>query len=67
MVDVFYILVQLAFVSLVYYAAYRCGYKAAQVKAADILRNCRTPINTMLDQLDRAVDEAVEAKAKSER
>jgi hypothetical protein len=53
-------LAQLSLVSLVYFFAYRAGYRSAQEKAHSVVKKFAEPVNCLLDSLSETVDEAVE-------
>jgi hypothetical protein len=57
-------LIQLGFVGIVYLAAYRHGFKASQSKSAAIVRQFSTPVDEMLNGLDREIDKALERQKK---
>ncbi len=56
--------VQLMIVSLVYVFAYRSGFKAAQAKTSLIVRELASPMERVIENLDRSVDEAIEREKK---
>jgi hypothetical protein len=56
--------VQLIIVALVYVFAYRSGFKTAQAKASDIVRELASPMERLIENLDRAVDAAIEREEK---
>ena len=53
------ILGQLSLVSLVYFFAYRAGYRSAQEKAVSVVKKYADPVNCLLDSLRDTVDKAV--------
>lgn len=58
----FFVLSQLALVTIVYVFAYRAGYRAANSKAMSVVRGFADPVTCLLDQLKDSIDEAVEGK-----
>ena len=52
------VLGQLSLVTLVYFFAYRAGYRSAQQKAVSVVRRFADPVNCLLDSLCEGVDEA---------
>jgi predicted PurR-regulated permease PerM len=52
--------VQLVLVAIVYLVAYRDGYRAAQAKASLIVREFASPMERLVEDLNRTVDEALE-------
>lgn len=55
---------QLSLVTLVYFFAYRAGYRSAQQKAVSVVKKFADPVNCLLDSLCETVDEAVEDDRK---
>ena len=58
------VLGQLGLVTLVYFFAYRAGYRSAQQKAVSVVRKFADPVNCLLDSLCETVDEAQEDDCK---
>ena len=58
----FFVIAQLALVTIVYYFAYRAGYRAANSKAMSVVRDFANPVTCLLDQLKDSIDEAVEGE-----
>ncbi len=58
------VLAQLTLVTLVYFFAYRAGYRSAQEKAVSVVKRFADPVNCLLDSLCEAVDEAAEDEDK---
>ena len=58
----FFVISQLALVTIVYFFAYRAGYRAAQSKAMSVVREFTNPVTCLLDQLKDSIDEAVEGQ-----
>ena len=58
----FFVISQLALVSIVYVFAYRAGYRAANLKAMSVVREFADPVTCLLDQLKDSIDEAVEGE-----
>ena len=58
------VLGQLSLVTLVYFFAYRAGYRSAQQKAVSVVKKFADPVNCLLDSLCETVDEAVEDDRK---
>jgi hypothetical protein len=56
--------VQLVIVAIVYLVAYRTGFRAAQAKASLIVRELASPMERLLENLNRAVDQALEREEK---
>jgi hypothetical protein len=56
----FFVLSQLALVTIVYAFAYRSGYRAAQSKALTVVRKFADPVASLLDQLSDCIDAAKE-------
>ncbi len=52
--------VQLVLVAIVYLVAYRGGYRAAQAKASLIVRELASPMERLVEDLNRRVDQALE-------
>ena len=57
---------QLIFVGIVYYAAYRHGFRASQAKNAAIVHEFSRPVNQLMEQLDRDIDTALEKQKKKQ-
>ena len=57
-------LIPLGFVAIVYFTAYRHGFKASQSKSAAIARQFTGPVDEMLNGLDREIDKALERQRK---
>jgi hypothetical protein len=51
-------------ITLVYVFASRSGYKTAQAKASHILWELASPMERLIENLDRAVDTAIEKEEK---
>ena len=62
----FFILAQLALVTLVYAFAYRAGYRSAQSKAISVVKKFADPVTCLLDSLNDTIDEAAEDEGKKE-
>jgi hypothetical protein len=60
------ILAQLTLVTLVYYFAYKSGYKASQAKAEAVVKEFTDPVNNLFDKLNQEVNRATEAEKKKE-
>jgi len=60
----FFVLSQLALVTIVYACAYRAGYRAAQSKAMSVVRKFADPVTSLLDQLSDSIEEATEDEAE---
>jgi hypothetical protein len=60
-------LFQLIFVGIVYYAAYRHGFKASQAKAAAIVQQFSRPVDDMLTRLDHEIDKALEKQQNPDK
>lgn len=58
----FFVISQLALVTIVFAFAYRAGYRAAQSKAMSAVREFANPVTSLLDQLSESIDEAAENK-----
>ena len=58
------VLAQLTLVTLVYFFAYRAGYRSAQEKAGAVIKRFADPVNCLLDSLCETVDEAAEDEDK---
>ena len=58
----FFVISQLALVTIVYVFAYRAGYRAANSKAMSVVREFANPVTCLLDQLKDSIDEAVESE-----
>ena len=58
----FFVLSQLALVTIVYVFAYRAGYRAANSKAMSVVREFADPVTCLLDQLKDSIDEAAEGE-----
>ncbi len=58
------ILAQLTLVTLVYFFAYRAGYRSAQEKAVSAVKRFAEPVNCLLDSLNEAVDEVAKDEEK---
>jgi hypothetical protein len=56
----FFVFAQLALVTIVYFFAYRAGYRAAQSKAMSVVREFANPVTSLLDQLNESIDRAAE-------
>ena len=59
------VLGQLSLVTLVYFFAYRAGYRSAQQKAVSVVRKFADPVNCLLDSLCETVDKAQEDDRKN--
>jgi hypothetical protein len=62
----FFILAQLALVTLVYAFAYRAGYRSAQSKAISVVKKFADPVTCLLDSLNDTIDEAAEEQNEKE-
>jgi hypothetical protein len=49
---------QLTLVTVVYFFAYRAGYRSAQEKAVSVVKRFADPVNCLLDSLCEGIDEA---------
>ena len=58
----FFVISQLALVTIVYFFAYRAGYRAANSKAMSVVREFTSPVTCLLDELKDSIDEAVEGE-----
>jgi hypothetical protein len=67
MKSVLLVLAQLTLVTLVYFFAYRAGYRSAQEKAVSAVKRFAEPVNCLLDSLREAVDEAGEDEDKKRK
>jgi hypothetical protein len=56
----FFVFAQLTLVTIVYFFAYRAGYRAAQSKAMSVVREFANPVTSLLDQLNESIDRAAE-------
>lgn len=63
----FLAVLQLAFVGIVYYAAYRHGFRASQEKAAAIVNQFSRPVDDMIRQLDQEIDRVIEDRDRQKR
>ena len=55
-----FVFAQLSLVTIVYFFAYRAGYRAAQSKAMSVVREFTNPVTSLLDQLNESMDKAPE-------
>ena len=53
-----FILAQLTLVTVVYFFAYRAGYRSAQSKAISVVKKFADPVTCLLDSLNASIDEA---------
>ena len=58
--------VQLVIVAIVYVVAYRSGFRAAQARASLIVRELASPMERLLENLNRTVDQALERGEKQQ-
>lgn len=57
----------LTLITVVYFTAYKSGYKAAQAKAASAVQELSVPVGELIDKLNQSVDQAIAMeKAKGE-
>ena len=62
MEQLFIIGLQLSFVALVYYTAYRHGFKVSQKKIAAVVQEFSEPVTEMIDKINKEIDQAVAAE-----
>lgn len=63
----FFVLAQLSLVTVVYFFAYRAGYRSAQSKAISVVKKFADPVTCLLDCLKESIDEsACEEDKKSD-
>ena len=55
-----FVFAQLTLVTIVYFFAYRAGYRAAQSKAMSVVKEFASPVTSLLDQLNESMDKAAE-------
>jgi hypothetical protein len=60
------VLAQLSLVTLVYFFAYRAGYRSAQSKAISVVKEFADPVRCLLDNLGENMDESVKDKDKKD-
>ena len=58
----FFVISQLALVTIVYVFAYRAGYRAANSKAMSVVKEFADPVTCLLDELKESIDEAVKSE-----
>ncbi len=63
----FTILLQLSFVALVYYAAYRHGFKVSQKKIAAVVHEFSEPVTELIDQINKEIDQSVAAEEMNKK
>lgn len=61
----FFVISQLALVTIVYFFAYRAGYRAANSKAMSVVREFANPVTCLLDQLKDSIDEAAQEEGEN--
>lgn len=66
MEKLFLILAQLTLVTIVYYFAYKSGYKASQAKAEAVVKEFTGPVNSLFDKLNQEVNQAIENEKRKE-
>ena len=59
-----FVLAQLSLVTMVYFFAYRAGYRSAQSKAISVVKEFADPATCLLDSLSENVDESVNGEDK---
>jgi len=62
MKSLFYILAQLALVTIVYAFAYRAGYREAQSKAVAVVKKFADPVTGLLDEINESVQEVEQSE-----
>ena len=62
-----FLLLQLVLVTVVYFAAYRNGYKEAQQRIQAVVRELSHPISSTLENLDKSVDDLLKENKKAFR
>ena len=60
------VLGQLSLVTLVYFFAYRAGYRNAQSKAISIVKEFADPVTCLVDSLDENIDDPINDKNKKD-
>ena len=63
----FFVISQLALVTIVYVFAYRAGYRSAQEKAVSAVKRFAEPVNCLLDSLREAIDEVAKEEDKKRK
>jgi len=54
----FFLLSQLSLVTIVFFFAYRAGYRAAKSKAVSAVKKFADPVSSLLDQLNESIEVA---------
>jgi hypothetical protein len=61
----FFMLAQLSLVTVVYFFAYRAGYRSAQSKAISVVKKFADPVTCLLDSLNESIDESTHNEDKT--
>ena len=53
-----FMLSQLSLVTIVFFFAYRAGYRAARSKAVSVVKKFADPVTSLLDELNESIEQA---------